>query len=28
MITGINFDLPGSIIAQVSQNVFDTATGR
>lgn len=28
MITGINSDLPGSIIAQVSQNVFDTATGR
>ena len=28
MITGINSDLPGNIIAQVSQNVFDTATGR
>lgn len=28
MITGINSDLPGSIIAQVSQNIFDTATGR
>ena len=28
MLTGINSDLPGSIIAQVSQNVFDTATGR
>ena len=28
MVTGINSDLPGSIIAQVSQNVFDTATGR
>jgi type IV secretion system protein VirB10 len=28
MITGINSDLPGSIIAQVSQNVYDTATGR
>ena len=27
MVTGINSDLPGSIIAQVSQNVFDTATG-
>ena len=27
MITGINSDLPGSIIAQISQNVFDTATG-
>lgn len=28
MITGINSDLPGNIIAQVSKNVFDTATGR
>lgn len=28
MITDINSDLPGNIIAQVSQNVFDTATGR
>ena len=28
MVTGINSDLPGQIIAQVSQNVFDTATGR
>jgi type IV secretion system protein VirB10 len=28
MITGINSDLPGNIIAQVSQNVFDSATGR
>lgn len=28
MVTGINSDLPGNIIAQVSQNVFDTATGR
>jgi len=27
MITGINSELPGSIIAQVSQNVFDTANG-
>ena len=27
MITGINSDLPGSIQAQVSQNVYDTATG-
>ena len=27
MVTGINSDLPGNIIAQVSQNVFDTATG-
>lgn len=28
MITGINSDLAGSIIAQVSQNVYDTSTGR
>lgn len=28
MVTGINSDLPGNIIAQVSQNVFDMATGR
>lgn len=28
MISGINSDLPGSLIAQVSQNVYDTATGR
>ncbi|MES9966151.1 MAG: TrbI/VirB10 family protein [Sedimenticola sp.] len=28
MITGINSDLPGMIKAQVSQNVYDTATGR
>lgn len=28
MLTGINSDLPGTIIAQVSQNVFDTATGQ
>ena len=28
MISGINSDLPGQIIAQVSQNVYDTATGR
>ena len=28
MVTGINSDLPGNIIAQVSQNVFDSATGR
>ncbi|WP_420832240.1 IncP-type conjugal transfer protein TrbI [Rhizobium cauense] len=27
LITGINSDLPGRISAQVSQNVFDTATG-
>ena len=28
MITGINSDLAGNIIAQVSQNVYDTSTGR
>jgi type IV secretion system protein VirB10 len=28
MITGVNSDLPGSLIAQVSQNVYDTATGK
>jgi len=28
MVTGINSDLPGNMIAQVAQNVFDTATGR
>jgi type IV secretion system protein VirB10 len=28
LITGINSDLPGSTLAQVSQNVYDTATGR
>lgn len=27
MLTGINSDLPGKIIGQVSQNVYDTATG-
>ena len=28
MMTGINSDLPGNVIAQVSENVRDTATGR
>ena len=28
LVTGINSDLPGRISAQVSQNVFDSATGR
>ncbi|MBQ9403909.1 MAG: TrbI/VirB10 family protein, partial [Synergistaceae bacterium] len=28
LISGINSDLPGNIIAQVSENVYDTATGR
>lgn len=27
-ITGINSDLPGMVQAQISQNVYDTATGR
>jgi len=27
-ITGINSDLPGNIIAQVSQNVYDSTTGK
>jgi type IV secretory pathway VirB10-like protein len=28
LINGINSDIPGQIVAQVSQNVFDTATGK
>ncbi len=28
LITDLNSDLPGEIVAQVSQNVFDTATGQ
>lgn len=28
LVTEMNSDLPGEIIAQVSQNVYDTATGR
>jgi type IV secretion system protein VirB10 len=28
LITAVNSDLPGSVIAQVSQNVFDSATGK
>lgn len=28
MLTGVNSDLPGTLIAQVSREVFDTATGR
>jgi type IV secretion system protein VirB10 len=28
MVTGINSDLPGRIVGQVSQNVYDTATGQ
>ena len=28
LISGINSDLPGQIVAQVSQNVYDTASGK
>ena len=28
LVNGINSDLPGPVIAQVSENVFDTATGK
>lgn len=28
MVGGVNSDLPGQLIAQVSENVYDTATGR
>jgi len=28
LISGVNSELPGQIIAQVAQNVFDTATGK
>lgn len=28
MLTGVNSDLPGNMIAQVSRHVFDSATGR
>ena len=28
LISGINSDLPGNMIAQISENVWDTATGR
>lgn len=28
LISGINTDLPGSITAQVTENIYDTATGR
>lgn len=27
LITGVNSDIPGQLIAQVSRNIFDTATG-
>lgn len=28
LITGLNSDLPGLVVAQVTENVYDTATGR
>jgi type IV secretion system protein VirB10 len=28
LVTGINSDLPGEIIATVTENVYDTLTGR
>lgn len=28
MVSGINSELPGALIGQVAQNIFDTATGR
>ena len=28
LVTGLNSDLPGLVIAQVTQNVYDSATGR
>ena len=28
LISGINSDLPGQIMAQIAQNVFDTPTGK
>ena len=28
LITGINSDLPGLVVAQVTENVYDTVTGR
>ncbi len=28
MVSGVNSDLPGNLIAQVSQNIYDTATGQ
>src|SRR3546814_8494770 len=28
LLTGLNSDLPGMVIAQVTENVFDTVTGR
>lgn len=28
LITGVNSDLPGQILAQITQNIYDTATGK
>jgi type IV secretory pathway VirB10-like protein len=28
LLTGLNSDLPGMVVAQVTENVFDTVTGR
>lgn len=28
LITGLNSDLPGEVLAQVTQNIYDTATGK
>jgi len=28
LITGLNSDLPGQVVAQVTENVYDTVTGR
>jgi type IV secretion system protein VirB10 len=28
MITGVNSDLPGRLIAQVSEHVYDSTTGK
>ena len=28
LVTGINSDLPGSVVAQVTENVYDTASGK
>ena len=28
LISGLNYDLPGNMIAQISENVWDIATGR
>ena len=28
LVSGINSDLPGPILAQVSENVFDSASGK